>query len=223
MSFFNVEVPLMVRKKSAFDIPQMPGLWRVHWQLNKIVLFSSFYTRHDQACMLWGGIVAVIFLMAQFLPVSWVTLTLLATALTSVGVVGMVVLTWQFAWVERLSWVLGCWAGLMVLGEIATYLGMFGGWNWALINVCPLWLGLSATGYFVTSIGMRSRLFLLLSLVHLLTIWLLPAFPAWKPLITGMVISSSAFLIAELQWYANGVCGYQMTTLERLEQEPAGV
>ncbi|MBF2025568.1 MAG: hypothetical protein IGS48_02210 [Oscillatoriales cyanobacterium C42_A2020_001] len=199
----------------------MPGLWRVHWQLNNIVLFSSFYTRHDQACLLWSGIVAVIFLTAQFLPLSWATQTLVATTLSLLGVMGMVGLTWRFVRIERLSWVLGCWAGLMLAGALSTYLGTFAGWTWALVNMCPLWLGLSATGYCVTSIGMRSRLFLLLGVLHWLTIGILPYFPLWKPLITGLVISGSAFLIAEFQWDANGVCGYQMAALDRLEQEPA--
>lgn len=223
MSFFNAETPILVRKKSAFEISEMPGLWRFHWQFYHIVVFSSFYTRHDQACLLWSGIVAIIFLAAQFLPLSWTTQTLLATALSLLGVVGMVGLTWQFVRLERLSWVLGSWAGLMLAGAIATYLGTFGGWNWALLNICPLWLGLSATGYLVTSIGMRSRLFLLLSIVHWLTISILPSFPYWNPLITGLVISGSAFLIAEFQWDANGVCGYQLAVLEGLEQELANV
>ncbi|MDX2229986.1 MAG: hypothetical protein NW220_10130 [Leptolyngbyaceae cyanobacterium bins.349] len=203
-----------MRKNSAFDIPEMPGLWRIHWQIHDRVLFSSFYTRHDQACLLWGAIAAVIFLVAQFLPLSWTTQTLFAASLTLVGVIGMLLLTWQFARFERLSWVLGSWAGLMLLGAIATYQAMFGGWAGVLMHICPLWLGLSGAGYLVTGIGMRSRLFLLLSGLHLLTISVLPLFPAWHPLITGGVISSSAFLIAEFQWDANGVCGYQTQALQ---------
>lgn len=214
MNFFNIDVPIFVRKKSAFDVPEMPGLWRLHWQYKEYILYSSFYTRHDQACLLWGAIAALIFLSAQFLPISWTTQAILAASLTVIGILGMVLLTWRFARFERLNWVLCSWAGLMLTGAIATYQGVFGGWTWALIHVCALWLGLSGIGYCVTGVGMRSRLFLLLALIHFLTISLLPLFPAWKPLVTGLVISISAFLIAEFQWDANGVCGYQLQGME---------
>lgn len=210
MSFFNIDTPIFVRKRSAFDSPEMPGLWRVHWQFKDYVLYSSFYTRHDQACLLWGTIAALIFSSAQFLPVGWTTQVLLAASLTVMGILGMVGLTWKFARFERLNWVLSSWAGLMLTGAIATYEGVFGGWTWILVQVCPLWLGLSGIGYLVTGMGMRSRLFVLLGLIHLITITLLPFIPAWKPLATGLVISMSAFLIAEFQWDANGVCGYQL-------------
>jgi len=210
MTFFNTDIPIFVRKRSAFDSPEMPGLWRIHWQIQDYVLYSSFYTRHDQACLLWGAIAALIFMSAQFLPISWTTQALIAASLTLVGIIGMTALTWQFVRFERLSWVLISWASLMLTGAITTYQGVFGGWNWALIHICPLWLGFSGIGYLLTGVGMRSRLFVLLGLIHLITITLLPLIPAWKPLTTGLVISLSAFLIAEFQWDANGVCGYQL-------------
>lgn len=214
MSFFNFEVPIFMPKRSAFDVPAMPGVWRFHLQIQGQVLYSSFYTRHDQACLLWGVISALIFLAAQFLPVSWSIQTIVAFTFTGMGMVGMMLLTWKFVLFERLGWVLGIWALLMSLGAIATCQGIFGGWTWALINICPLWLSLSGLGYFATSLGMRSRLFLLLSLIHLVGIMLLPYFPAWKPLMTGLIISGSAFFVAEFQWDANGVCGYQMQAIE---------
>lgn len=214
MSFFNVEVPIFTRKRSAFDVPAMPGIWRFHLQIQDKVLYSSFYTRHDQACLLWGIISALIFITAQFFPISWGIQTIVAFSLTGMGIIGMMQLTWKFVVFERLGWVLGSWAILMSSGAIATLQGMFGGWTWALINICPLWLSLSGLGYLVTSLGMRSRLFLLLSLIHLLGIMVLPSFPAWKPLITGFIISGSAFFIAEFQWDANGVCEYQMQPIE---------
>lgn len=209
MSFFNIDIPIFVRKKSAFASPEMPGLWRVHWQFQNHVLFSSFYTRHDQACLLWGAIAALIFGSAQFFSLGWATQALVAALLTLAGIVGMIGLTWNFVRLERLRWVLGSWAGLMLLGAISTYQGIFSGWSWALIYICPLWLGLSGLGYLVTGVGLRSRLFLLLGLIHIATIALLPIMPLWQPLVTGLVISSSAFSIAEFQWDANGVCGYQ--------------
>lgn len=216
MSFFNLETPIFASKKSAFEVPEMPGLWRFHWQINNKVLFSSFYTRHDQACLLWGIISAIIFTIAQFFALDWTIQALMASTLTTIGIAGTILLTWQFALLERLSWVLASWATLMLFGVIVTYQGMFGGWSWALIHICPLWLGLSGIGYLITSLGMRSRLFLLLSLMHVGMIVLLPSFPSWKPLLTGLMISGSTFLIAEFQWDANGVCGYQLQPYKSL-------
>lgn len=224
MSFFNHEMPIFTRKKTVFDGSPAPGIWLLKIQINDRILISSSYTRHDQACLLWGAIAAVIFLSAQFLPLNWTMQTLFAATLTCLGIVGMFLLTWEFARFERLSWVLASWAGLMLFGAIATYQSIFGGWTWALIHICPIWLGLSGCGYLATGFGMRSRLFLLLSVPHLLAIPLLPLFPAWNPLITGSVISLSAFFIAELQWDANGVCEYQkVTTVAIADANPSPV
>lgn len=214
MSFFNSEVPIVVRKPSAFAIQDLPGLWRVHWQIDQRVLISTFYTRHDQACLLWGAIAAIIFITAQFLPLTWTAQAVLASLSTLVGIIGMIALTWWFVTSERISWVLGCWAGLMLGGVVITDLGVFWGWGQILANICPLWLWLSAGGYLLMGMGMRSRLFLLISLLHGLTIGFLPYVPTWQPLITGLIISGSAFLIAELQWDANGVCGYQTQPMQ---------
>lgn len=224
MSFFNFDSPIAARKRSAFEIQDAPGLWRIHWQVNQRVLISTFYTRHDQACLLWGAIAAGIFVTAQFLPFAWTVQALLASVSTIVGIVSMSLLTWYFVTSERITWVLGCWAALMLCGAIGTDLAVFFGWMPILINICPLWLWLNAAGYLLTGVGLRSRLFLLIGLLHLLAIGLLPHAPTWQPLITGVVISGSAFLLAELQWDANGVCGYQPQTLgaeptERLSVE----
>ena len=124
----------------------------------------------------------------------------------------MIRLTWKFVWLERLGWVLGCWVVLMLTGAIATYQGIWGGWTWVLLHICPLWLCLSGLGYSVTGVGLRSRLFLILGVTHGLMLPVLEILPAWKPLLTGLIISGSAFLIAEFQWDANGVCGYQLQT-----------
>lgn len=208
MMFFNPEIPIITRKKSAFAIPDLPGLWRLHWQLFGITILSTFYTRHDQACLLWGVISASIFIMAQFVTLSWLTQAVLASVLTVVGIVGMLYLTWYFTKIETLSWILYGWAVLMGTGILLTDLGVFLGWGEVLMNICPMWLGLSAIGYGVMSFGMRSRAFLLISLLHLLTIGILPYVSPWQPLVTGFIISGSVFLIAELQWDADEACDH---------------
>lgn len=159
-------------------------------------------------------IAAIIFTSAQFLPISWVAQSTIAGILTSVGIIGMVALTWHFSVVERLGWLLGSWAFLMGVGASVTCASLFCGWGSVLMNICPLWLGLSAVGYGLTGIRMRSRMFFILSLWHLLAIVLLPYVPGWQPLLTGVVISGSSFLIAEFQWDAEGVCVSQATLFE---------
>jgi len=221
MSFFNSEIPIVVWKKPPAEASLAPDVWQLHLKLGDHTIFSGFYNRHDQACLIWGAIAMVIFLMAQFMPINWMAQALFATILTCLGVVGMLFLTWSFARYERLSWVLASWTGLMLIGAIVTYQGMFGGWSWALIHICHLWLGLSGVGYLVTGMGMRSRLFLLLSALHFAAIALLPIFPGWNPLITGIVISLSAFFIAELQWDANGVCEYQAKSAAIADATPS--
>ncbi|MBD2089701.1 hypothetical protein H6F67_07525 [Microcoleus sp. FACHB-1515] len=214
MSFFNTEVPLFSRKPSADAIVQTPGLWRIHWKIGNRVLWSSFYTRHDQACILWGLLTAGIFAIAQFLPLSWTIQAIFASLMTLLGVGGMIGLTWYFAKVERLNWVLYSWIALMLIGISITDLALLQHWGQVLLNVCPLWLGLSGIGYAVTGIGMRSRMFLLLGVLHLIAIWLLPLVAPWQQITTGFVISFSVLLMAELQWDANGVCGYQTASQE---------
>lgn len=220
MTFFNLSLPIFKRKESAFAVPEMPGLRRVHWQIGDLVLWSSFYTQHDQACIVWGIVSAAIFTTAQFVPLSWTVQAVLSSLLTIGGVGGMMTLTWHFSRIERLNWVLYTWLGLMLAGIGLTDAGIFLHWGQVLLRICPLWLGLSAIGYVVTGIGMRSRTFILLGAVHLLTVWLLPLAAGWQQLVTGAVISSSVLLMAELQWDANGVCGYQQETAEAMLPTP---
>ncbi len=208
MIFFKPGAPVFSRKKSAFAIQDLPGLWRVHWELFGITILSTFYTRHDQACLLWGVTSIGIFITAQFITLSWTTQAALASALTLLGIAGTLCLTWYLTKVETLSWILYSWAGLMGIGILLTDLGIFLGWGQILMHICPLWLGLSAIGYGVMGVGMRSRAFLLVSLLHLLTIGLLPYLNPWQPLVTGLIISGSVFLIAELQWDADETCDH---------------
>lgn len=208
MSFFNFDVPVVAKKQSAFAICDLPGLWRVHWQINQSVILSTFYTRHDQACLLWAAVSALIFLTVQFVPLNWFVQAAIATGLTIASVGAMVALTLQLTLQERLTWVLYGWSLLMLVGTAITDLSLLLGWGRVLGHLCPLWLGLSGVGYLITGLGMRSRAFLLIAAAHFLTISGLPAVGLWQPLTTGIVISGSALLIAEIQWDANGVCGH---------------
>lgn len=217
MKFFNFYTSIITRKESAFAIDDLPGLWRIHWQINQRVILSTFYTRHDQACLLWAVVAGMIFAAAQFLPISWTTQAMIATVLTLVAVLGMMRLTWRFTREEHIVWILYSWVFLMLTGTVITDLSVFLGWGEVLIRICPLWLGLSAVGYFLTGLGMQSRTFIGVSILHLLTVFLLPYVGIWKPLVTGILIGGTVLLIAELQWDSNGVCQRQNRLQESLE------
>ncbi len=218
MAFFNSETQIVQRKQSAFEIQDMPGLWRVHWQRGRFTFISTFYTQHDQACLLWGMTSAVIFVAAQFLPISWTTQTIFASGLTLIGIIGMIRLSWHFVSIEKIRWILYIWVGLMLSGCVITDLSLFLGWGRLLMQICPLWLGLTAVGYLCTGVGMRSRTIMILGFVHLFAIALLPHVGMWQPLTSGLVIGLSSLLLAELQWDADGVCGYQSVTIQKNQE-----
>lgn len=207
MSFFNPNVPLLCRKQSVLELPPLPGLWRFHWQLGHSIVISTFYTRLDQACLLWGVISIVIFATAQFFPISWFTQAILWSILSVIGTVGMVMLTPSWLRTEGLGWILDSWIILMGLGVVITDLSIFLGWGEVIMYLCPLWLGLTALGYFCTGLGMRSRTLILTGLIHLLSIAILPYVGSWQFLTTGIVMGGSGLLLAEFQWDSSGTCG----------------
>lgn len=206
MTFFNPNVPLLSRKPNVLEIPDIPGLWRFHWQIRNVTLFSSFYTQLDQACIVWGVISTIIFVTAQFVPINWMTQAVWWSALSVIGTVGMVALT--PSWVkEELGWVVYSWIMLMLLGVVITDLSIFLGWGAVLMQLCPLWLGLIAIGYLCTGLGMRSRTLILTALVHLLSILVLPYVGSWQFLATGVITGGTVLLLAEFQWDSRGSCG----------------
>ncbi len=200
MSFFNSAEPIIRSKQEALDVQDLEGLLRLHFHIGNLTLFSRFYTRIDQVFVLWGLISAAIFITAQFLPLSWNLQAVLWSVLSLLGTLGMVVLTEYWVKVERLTWLVCCWAILMVGGLVVTDLSIFLGWGEVLIRLCPLWLGLCSLGYFFTGFGLRSRAFFLASLIHLLGIDILPYVGGWQFLATGIIMASSLMVFAEIQW-----------------------
>lgn len=215
MSFFNSTEPIIRNKQEALDFQDRQGLLRFQCQLGEKTLFSAFYTRIDQAFLLWGLISAAIFATAQFLPVSWVIQAQLWSVLTLLGTVAMVGLTHFWVKVERLRWVLYGWVILMVVGVVVTDLSIFLGWGQVLMRLCPLWLGLSAIGYFCTGFGMRSRAFTVASIVHLVGIIVLPHVGGWQFLSTGIVMAASLLIFAGVQWDMRPPIEYAGLTLEQ--------
>lgn len=199
-SFFNATEPILRRKQHALDVQDLCGLLRVRFKIGQAQLFSSLYTRVDQAFLLWGWITLIIFAAAQFLPVSWITQAYVWSFLTLVGTVAMIGLTRFWTRIEQLSWVSYGWGGLMIAAVSLTDLGLFCGWAPVLMHLCDLWLGTCALGYLLTGIGLRSRAFLMIGLVHLGSMALLPVVGGWQFLFTGAVMGGSLLLLSEVQW-----------------------
>ena len=215
MTFFNPVEPIIRRKQEALDFQDRQGLLSLEMKIGQKTVISVFYTRIDQVFVLWGLICAAIFVTAQFAPISWVIQAGLWSVLTLLGTVGMVVLTHFWVKVEGLRWVLFCWVALMLSGVALTDLSIFLSWGQILMNLCPMWLGLSAIGYICTGIGMRSRAFTLASLVHLLGIAVLPYLGSWQFLSTGIVIAASLLVFAGVQWDMRPPVQYEFLTPEQ--------
>lgn len=200
MSLFNSAEPIIRRKQHALDFQDRRGLLTLKLQIINKTLFKSIYTRIDQVFVLWGLITAVIFFTAQFATIDWITQAAFWTVLTVVGTVAMIILTNFWVTVERLRWVLYTWIVLMLAGVGITDFGLYSGSGTILMNLCPIWLALSAVGYFATGLGLRSRAFMLAGLFHLLGIVILPLCIGWQFLVTGLVMTANLLMFAETQW-----------------------
>ena len=200
MTFFNASEPLIRCKQEHLDVQDRSGLLRLHWQIGNFTLFSGFYTRISQTFLLWGLVTGGIFFTAQFFPISWSFQAILWSTLTLVGTAIMAVLTLFWVKVERVSWILYCWAILMIAGLVLTDCSIFAGWGGLLLHLCDLWLGVRAIGYLLTGLGLRSRAFVSIGLAHLGAIGLLPFVAPWQYLTAGIVIAGSLLLLSQLQW-----------------------
>ncbi|HAJ63681.1 MAG TPA: hypothetical protein DCP31_34325, partial [Cyanobacteria bacterium UBA8543] len=89
MSFFNPSEPIIRSKQESLDFQDRQGLLRIHLELGNKTLISAFYTRIDQVFILWGFISAIIFVSAQFVPISWVIQAGFWSVLTLFGTVAM--------------------------------------------------------------------------------------------------------------------------------------
>lgn len=200
MNFLNPAEPILRRKQEALDFQDRQGLLQLKLRIKNKTLFSTIYTRIDQVFVLWGLISALIFITAQFTPISWITQAIFWSVLTVIGTAVMVILTHFWVKVERLRWVLYAWVVLMLGGVLVTDLGIFCGWGQVLMHLSDLWLGLSAIGYFCTGVGLRSRAFIVAGIFHLLGIAVLPYFIGWQFLTTGLIMTASLLVFAESQW-----------------------
>ena len=137
---------------------------------------------------------------AQFNPISWTIQALFWSVLTIIGTITMFKMTHFWVKVEKLRWVLYTWSFLMLGGVVLTDLSIFLGWGQILIHLCHLWLGLSATGYLVTGLGLCSRALIASATIHILGITILPYFLGWQFLLTGLIMTINLLVFAEIQW-----------------------
>lgn len=200
MSFFNHSEPLLCRKQSTVGIEELAGVWCVTWQIGKIQVCSTFYTRIDQACIFWSLLLMPIFITAQFLPVNWSLQAILWSISTCIGVTVMVNSTSQWVKTKHVSWVLYSWVVLMLSGVLLTDLSIFLGWGNIIIYLCPLWLGITTVGYLCTGVAVRSRAMMFTGIVHLLGILIWPYIRPWQFIATGGLMVFCLLTLAEFQW-----------------------
>lgn len=201
MSFFNTQGPILRRKQPHLDVQDLDGLLAWRWHVNQRPIISWLYTRIDQVFLSWGWITGFIFLTPQLFPlISWHDQAIFWSALSLVGIGVMIWLAWFWVKVERFRWLIYLWSTLVVIGLGLTDYGIFMGSGLILMNLCPLWLVLCAVGYGAMGWGMRSRTFLMVAVFHGAAIPLLGLAQAYQFLITAVVISSSLFFLAEVQW-----------------------
>lgn len=216
MTFFNPTEPIIRSKQPELDIQDLTGLLKINLKFGKITILSSFYTRIDQVFLLWGWISLIIFIIAQFLPISWMTQAYWWSILTVIGTLGMTGLSYYWVKIEQVAWIVYWWMLLMLIGLGLTNLGIFGAWGDILMNLCPLWLGLCALGYIGTGIGLRSRAFLLAGFLHIIGMFLLPYLIGWQFLASGLIMGGTLLFFAEVQWDMRSPIESYLLTAEEL-------
>ncbi len=161
---------------------------------------SLYYTRLDQALMLWAIATAIIFFTAQFHAFDWHHQARVWSALSLSVLVATSIRAWPWAVALNIRWVVYLWVAITLVGLGLTDYGVYLSVGPILLSLCPLWLGLCALGYGITAIGMGSRALGGVVLVHLLAIGLVWMLPGWLFGITGGAIAGCLLILAQLEW-----------------------
>ena len=200
MNLLHSTKPILRRKQRDIYCQEYQSLVSLYLKIAGKTLYSGLYSCLDQVFIIWGLIVAAIFVTAQFLPISWTTQAIVWSILTLAGTLSMMILTHFWVKQQQLNWILYLWVMLMVSGVILTDCTIFLGWGWLLIHLSHLWLGLCSLGYIITALGLSSRALLLVGLGHLLGIFSLPYVMGWEFLATAGIMVVSLLVLAETQW-----------------------
>ena len=200
MNLLHSTKPILRRKQRDIYCQEYQSLVSLYLKIAGKTLYSGLYSCLDQVFIIWGLIVAAIFVTAQFLPISWTTQAIVWSILTLAGTLSMMILTHFWVKQQQLNWILYLWVMLMVSGVILTDCSIFLGWGWLLIHLSHLWLGLCSLGYIITALGLNSRALLLVGLGHLLGLFILPYVMGWQFLATAVIMVVSLLVLAETQW-----------------------
>ena len=187
-------------KQDLVDPVDLHGILRLQLGRQDKFFVATYFTRLDQALLIWGAVTAAIFLIAQFYFIDWHTQAIIWSALSGAAILTAGRLTWFWVTTRNQRWILYGWSLLVVCGLYLTDYGIVVGWGVILGNLCSMWLALSALGYFATGIGIQAKALILMSIVHLCSIPILTIFPTWQFLLTGVVMSGSLFCLAAFQW-----------------------
>ena len=192
--------PIFCLKRDLPAPDERHGLIALNWFLFGSIHLKTYFTRLDQALMLWGGVTAIIFGTVQLSRLTWFTQAAIASILTLGATLATVGLAWGWATVKQARWVIGVWAVLMVGAIALNDYGVFTGNGLILRHLCCGWLGLCGVGYWVTAMGMRSRALAGVGLVHWVAIPVIGAMPSWQFSLTGSTLTLSLWLLGTLQW-----------------------
>lgn len=200
MHFFKPQQPILQKKQLSSNPHQLTLMKCLIIKPLEIINLSGIYTCIDQAMAIWGIVAAIIFMTAQFSPISWINQAIFWSIITFIGIVTMIVLTYSWTVTEKLSWLLYTWVALMTFGVVITDIAIAYHWGFMLSHLCELWLILSIIGYLLTGWGMRSRAFFIATIIHGITIFILPYVNGWQFGVTGLVMMSNLLIFSETQW-----------------------
>ena len=186
-------------KQSLVDPVDLHGVIKIQFGRSDKKIFT-YFTRLDQALILWGVAIAAVFLVAQCYWLDWFTQARLWSILSCLVLLVSSKLAWFWVTTRNQRWIVYLWSFLVLGGLGLTDYGIFAGWALVLRNLCALWLGLSAVGYVATGIGIHAQALLLTGAVHGIAILGLGLVPAHQFLLTGSVMSVSLFLLAMFHW-----------------------
>jgi len=200
MRFFKSQQPILQKKQLSFNSQQLVSLKCLRVKPLEFIHLSGIYTCIDQAMILWGIISGIIFISAQFLPINWTDQAIFWSIITLIAIIFMITLTHSWTILENISWLLYGWVTLMIMGIVVTDCAIVYNWVLVLSHLCDLWLILSAIGYGLTAWGMKSRAFIIATVIHTISICFLPWFSGWQFAITGLIMMSNLLIFAEGQW-----------------------
>jgi len=197
---FEPQAPIFRFKQDLADPADLQGVVRIRWGRPDRRGLFTYYTRLDQALLLWSGAIALIFVTAQFVPLDWKTQAIAWSALSLATTIITSWLAWAWATAKQCRWILGVWCLLMVGGLCLTNYGVFMVQSTLLMHLCTLWLGISGLGYLVSGWGMQSQALTLTGITHWLLVPLLTVLPTWQFLLTGVFMAGNLWILAEFQW-----------------------